>query len=64
MLSDERERGSNGGSGGTDESGLVSEDTGFSVAFIMDAWTYPSSDAARAQSLDIPVRLVGRKHTR
>lgn len=58
VLSDERERGSNRGIDA--DTGVVSEDTGYSMAFIMDAWTYPSSDEARAQSIDIPVRLVAR----
>lgn len=57
MLSDERELGLKGGGGGAD-AGLVSEDSGYCVAFLMDPWTYPTSDAARAQGVDIPVRLV------
>lgn len=49
VLSDDRERVSNVSVGSDDVSG-------YSMAFIMDAWTWPSSDEARAQSVDIPVR--------
>lgn len=35
------------------------EETGYSMAFIMDAWTFPCSEEARAQSVDIPVRGCG-----
>lgn len=56
VLSDERERGSNGGSGIGIDTGLVSEDTGYSMAFVMDPWTHPTSDEAKAQGIDIPVR--------
>jgi len=50
VLSDDRERGSNVGVGPEEDV------SGYSVAFIMDAWTYPCSDEARTQSVDIPVR--------
>lgn len=51
VLSDDRERGSGPAGGARSE-----DDSGYSMAFIMDAWTWPSSDGARAQSVDIPVR--------
>lgn len=53
MLSDERERGSRSGTE------MDPEETGYSMAFIMDAWTFPCSEEARAQSVDIPVRGCG-----
>lgn len=54
VLSDERQRQSaSSGDGGV---GKDPEETGYSVAVVMDAWTYPTSDEARAQSVDIPVR--------
>ncbi|CAM9150551.1 unnamed protein product [Scytosiphon promiscuus] len=67
VLSDERERrrrsssGGGGGGGGGDHDGGVGtdpEETGYSMAVIMDAWTYPTSDEARAQSIDIPVMFI------
>lgn len=58
VLNDERERGSNAGTGiGIGADTGVSEETGYSVAFIMDPWTHPTSDEAKAQSVDIPVRI-------
>lgn len=52
VLSDERERASSGGAGDMDP-----EETGYSMAFVMDAWTHPCGDEAKAQSLDVPVRM-------
>lgn len=53
VLSDERERGSRAGAE------MDPEETGYSMAFIMDAWTFPCSEEARAQGVDIPVRGCG-----
>lgn len=33
-------------------------DSGYSVAVIMDPWTFPISDEARAQGIRIPVRAA------
>eukprot|EP00903_Cladosiphon_okamuranus_P017572 g16185.t1 len=56
VLSDERERGSNGGIGA--ENGTILEENGYSIAFIMDPWTFPTSDVAKAQSVDIPMVII------
>ncbi|CAM9163702.1 unnamed protein product [Pylaiella littoralis] len=53
VLSDERERASSGGAGDMDP-----EETGYSMAFVMDAWTHPCGDEAKAQSLDVPVVFI------
>ncbi|CAM9231779.1 unnamed protein product [Ectocarpus sp. 13 AM-2016] len=52
VLSDERERGSRAGAE------MDPEETGYSMAFIMDAWTFPCSEEARAQSIDIPLVVI------
>ncbi|CAB1111999.1 unnamed protein product [Ectocarpus sp. CCAP 1310/34] len=52
VLSDERERVSRGGAE------MDPEETGYSMAFIMDAWTFPCSEEARAQSVDIPLVVI------
>ena len=58
VLSDERLHNSSGGGGGAENGSMVPEETGYSMAFIMDPWTHPTSDEAKVQSVDIPVRSV------
>ncbi|CAM9341336.1 unnamed protein product [Ectocarpus fasciculatus] len=54
VLSDERERGSRAGAKMDPEE----TETGYSMAFIMDAWTFPCSEEARAQGVDIPLVVM------
>lgn len=57
-LHDGRSADSNGDGGGNGKDG---ESGGYSVVFLMDAWTFPMSDEALQQSVGIPVSISSPK---